>query len=46
MSQDIYRMPGQEIEKSIIYEVPRGQNTQLSRFNEHVPTNKKYRAQE
>lgn len=46
MSQDIYRMPGQEIEKSIIYEVPRGLNNEQSRFNTQVPNNKKYRAQE
>lgn len=45
---DIYRLPNQEIEKSIIYEIPRSQKTTFNRFNEPLsnPNDRKYRIRE
>jgi hypothetical protein len=46
--QDIYRLPNQEIEKSIIYEIPRSQKTTFNRYVEPVSNanQKKYRMRE
>lgn len=47
-SQDIYRLPNQEIEKSIIYEIPRSQQTTFNRYQEPSanPNERKYRMRE
>lgn len=47
-SQDIYRLPNQEIEKSIIYEIPRSQQTTFNRYVEpgSNPNERKYRMRE
>lgn len=43
-NQDIYRLPGQEIEKSIIYEIPRNHNTA---YNPEGPVaQRKYKVRE
>ena len=32
MNQNLYKLPNQEIEKSIIYEIPRGQGNERSSY--------------
>ena len=47
-NQDIYRLPNQEIEKSIIYEIPRSHQTTFNRYVESSsnPNERKYRMRE